>query len=87
MYVVNIVDHIHHLLNELKKSKFAYNNDQKEYVRIVQMHVELDNEFKEVVVTSIKLWYQCDFVKFIQHTIILCVDTWFYSLKKYGTYE
>jgi len=32
MYVVYIVDHIHHLLNEPKKSKFAYNSDQREYI-------------------------------------------------------
>jgi hypothetical protein len=31
MYVVYIVDHIHHLLNEPKKSKFAYNSDRREY--------------------------------------------------------
>jgi len=31
MYVVYIVDHIHHLLNEPKKLKFAYNNDRMEH--------------------------------------------------------
>ena len=31
MYVVYIIDHIHHLLNEPKKSKFAFNSDQREY--------------------------------------------------------
>jgi len=33
MYVVYIVDHIHHLLNEPKKSKFAYNSDRREYFK------------------------------------------------------
>jgi len=37
MYVVYIVDHIHHLLNEPKKSKFAYNNDRGELVLIVKI--------------------------------------------------
>jgi uncharacterized protein YraI len=31
MYVVYNIDHIHHLLNEPKKSKFAYNSDRREY--------------------------------------------------------
>jgi hypothetical protein len=26
------IDHIHHLLNEPKKSKFAYNSDRREYI-------------------------------------------------------
>jgi len=30
MYVVYIVDHIHHLLNEPKKLKFVYNSDRRE---------------------------------------------------------
>jgi len=33
-YVVYNIDHIHHLLNELKKSKFVYNSDRKEYYLI-----------------------------------------------------
>jgi hypothetical protein len=32
MYVVYIVGHIHHLLNESKKLKFAYNSDRREYI-------------------------------------------------------
>jgi len=35
MYIVYIVDHIHHLLNEPKKSKFACNSDQREYVSVI----------------------------------------------------
>jgi len=31
MYVVYI-DHIHHLVNEPKKSIFVYNSDQREYI-------------------------------------------------------
>jgi len=31
IYAVYIVDHVHHLLNESKKSKFAYNSDRREY--------------------------------------------------------
>jgi len=30
MYVGYNIDHIHHLLNEPKKSKFAYNSDRRE---------------------------------------------------------
>jgi len=30
-YVVYNIDHIHHLLNKSKKSKFAYNSNRREY--------------------------------------------------------
>jgi len=32
MYVVLIIDHIHHLLNEFKKWKVSYIWDRREYV-------------------------------------------------------
>jgi len=33
MYEGYNIDHIHHLLNEPKKSKFAYNSDWMEYLQ------------------------------------------------------
>jgi len=34
MYVVIIIDHIHHLMNEPKMLFFAYNSDRRVYIRI-----------------------------------------------------
>ena len=31
MYVVYNIDHVYYLLNKFKRSKFAYNNNRKEY--------------------------------------------------------
>jgi len=32
MYMVYIIDHIHRLFNESKKSLFTFNNDRMEYI-------------------------------------------------------
>jgi len=34
MYMVFIIDHIHHLMNESKMLIFAYNRDQRVYVKL-----------------------------------------------------
>jgi hypothetical protein len=31
MYIVFIIDHIHHLMNECKMQSFAYNSDRRVY--------------------------------------------------------
>jgi len=54
MYVVYI-DHIHHLLNEHKKSIFAYNSDRREYI-MSERYLETDQYCRrgtETDVTSI----------------------------------
>ena len=49
MYVVYIVDHIHHLLNEPKKSKFAYNSDRREYFNFYMIHIFIDANLKILI--------------------------------------
>jgi len=34
MYIVFIIDHIHHLMNEFKILMFAYKNDRKVYISL-----------------------------------------------------
>jgi hypothetical protein len=35
MYLIYIIDQIHHLMNELKKLIFAYNGDLREYIPFI----------------------------------------------------
>jgi hypothetical protein len=43
MYVVYNIDHIHHLLNEPKKSKFAYNSNRREYLSLINEALMFSN--------------------------------------------
>jgi hypothetical protein len=45
MYVVYNIDRIHHLLNEPKKSKFAYNSDRREYILPPSQIISKKNSF------------------------------------------
>jgi hypothetical protein len=38
MYMIFIIDHIHHLMNEFKMQSFAYNSDQRVYI-LVNQHI------------------------------------------------
>jgi hypothetical protein len=62
MYLVYIIDQIHHLLNEHKKLIFAYNSDQREYFKKITMwdHEKIlkpavEGQLKETIGGPLKL--------------------------------
>ena len=57
MHVVNIVDHIHHLFNESKKSKFAYKRDRMEYIKRIKSNnflLENNNQLLKSYIFNVK---------------------------------
>jgi hypothetical protein len=75
MYLVYVIDQIHHLMNEPKKLIFAYNSDQREQYSILINHCP---------VTTINIHYTLTyyFIHFFFQKKKLCIIQFIISTKK-----